>query len=122
MLKLGQFIKEKREASGLSQKALGDAIGISDSEIHKIETGARKTPSWENLCKIAKTLNFHPFEILQNAGYITEIDLEPYRSPIEGLDTMTKRELAYVQIFADFIISQRDKNDNTGGSYLCNID
>ena len=40
-------------------------------EILKIENGTRKKPSWEHLCKIAKALNFHPFEVLLNAGYDT---------------------------------------------------
>lgn len=45
------MIKNKREAAGLSQKRLGSACGLSDSEIMKIENGQRKTPSWKNLCK-----------------------------------------------------------------------
>lgn len=111
MLELGQFIKEKRESSGLSLKALGDIAGISDSEIHKIETGARKNPAWENLCKIAKALGSHPFEILQCAGYITEDELKPYISPIRGLEDLNSREIQYVQLFVDFIKTQRQSAD-----------
>ena len=111
MLELGQFIKEKRESSGLSQKALGDIAGISDSEIHKIETGARKNPAWENLCKIAKALGSHPFEILQYAGYITEEELKPYISPLKGLEELNSRELQNVQLFIDFIKTQRKSAD-----------
>ena len=69
MPNLGQMIKDKREAAGLSQKKLGTACGLSDSEIMKIENGQRKTPSWRNLCRIAQALEFHPFEILLEAGY-----------------------------------------------------
>ena len=36
---LGEMIKEKREAKGLSLKSLGKACGISDSEMMKIENG-----------------------------------------------------------------------------------
>ena len=64
MPNLGEMIKDKREVAGLSQKKLGIACGLSDSEIMKIENGQRKTPSWKNLCKIAQALKFHPFEIL----------------------------------------------------------
>ena len=71
MPELGQFLKEKREFSGLSLKKLSSVTGISDSELLKIENGTRKKPGWEHLCKIAKALNFHPFEILLNAGYIS---------------------------------------------------
>lgn len=111
MLELGQFIKEKRETSGLSLKALGDIAGISDSEIHKIENGTRKNPSWENLCKIATALGSHPFEILHYAGYITDDELKPYISPIQGLDDLNSRELEYVKLFINFIKTQRQSAD-----------
>lgn len=56
MSDIGDLIKEHRLACNLSQKKLGDACGISDAEIMRIENGDRKTPSWSNLCKIAKAL------------------------------------------------------------------
>ena len=77
MSNVGKLIKEKRTAAKLSQKNLGKACGISDSEIMKIENGTRKTPNWENLCKIAKVLGMHPFDILLAAGYISENDFNP---------------------------------------------
>ena len=42
MPELGQFLKEKREFSGLSLKKLSSVTGISDSELLKIENGTRK--------------------------------------------------------------------------------
>jgi transcriptional regulator with XRE-family HTH domain len=112
MIELGQFIKQKREASGLSQKKLGEAVGISDAEVCKIENGERQTPNWDSLCKISKALNIHPFEILHNAGYISEDDLKPYLAPISGLEDLTNSELHYVQLFTDFIRSQRNTTES----------
>ena len=97
MPNLGEMIKNKREAAGLSQKKLGTACGLSDSEIMKIENGQRKTPSWKNLCKIAQALDFHPFEILLVAGYITENDIET------------------IQLFVDFVISRKGIDRNPEG-------
>jgi transcriptional regulator with XRE-family HTH domain len=111
MSDLGAFIKQKRESSGLTQKQLGDAIGISDAEIQRIENGLRKTPNWKNLCKIAKALNFHPFEILLCAGYITESDFKA-TSLISGLDDLDDNELHTVQLFVNFIKTQRNQAKN----------
>lgn len=108
---LGQFIKAKREAAGLTQKELGEAAGLSDSSIQRIEAGSRKTPVWDTLCKIAKALNFHPFEILKYAGYISKEDLRPYTQQIKGLDELTQQELRYVQLFADFVRANRPIED-----------
>ena len=93
MPELGQFLKEKREFSGLSLKKLSSV------------NGTRKKPGWEHLCKIAKALNFHPFEILLNAGYISENDIHPPLL-ISGLETLNEQQLNTVQLFVDFIKTQ----------------
>lgn len=115
MLELGEFIKEKRQSAGLSFKKLSIASDVSDSEIKRIENGTRKNPSWNTLCKIARALDFHPFEILLNAGYISPEDIHPV-SQLKGLDDLNESELNIVQIFIDFIKTQRDNNAyNKGG-------
>lgn len=105
MLELGQFLKEKRESSGLSLKRLSSVTGISDSELLKIENGTRKKPGWEHLCKIAKALNFHPFEVLLHAGYISESDIHPPLL-INGLEDLNQQQLNTVQLFVNFIKTQ----------------
>lgn len=107
MFELGKFLKEKREASGLSLKKLSHITGISDSEISKIENGTRKTPNWEYLCKLAKALKFHPFEILLKAQYISEDDINPPLL-INGLNDLNKQQLNTVQLFVDFIKTQEN--------------
>ena len=105
MPNLGQFIKSKRESSGLSLKKLSSATGISDSELLKIEKKKKKKPGWEHLCKIAKALKFHPFEVLLNAGYISESDIHPPLL-INGLEDLNEQQLNTVQLFVDFIKTQ----------------
>lgn len=106
MSKLGQLIKDKREAVGLSQKKLGNACDLSDSEIMKIENGVRKKPNWENLCRIAQALDFHPFELLLEAGYISEEDIHP-NIQLHGLENLDSSDIDYLQLFIDFMISRK---------------
>ena len=122
MLELGEFIKERRESAGLSFKKLSTASGVSDTEIMKIENGTRKNPSWNNLCRIAKALKFHPFEILLNAGYISIEDIHPI-SQLKGLDDLSESELEIIQLFIDFIKTQRGKHKPQKGELLlCHTD
>lgn len=114
MPNLGEMIKNKREAAGLSQKRLGIACGLSDSEIMKIENGQRKTPSWKNLCKIAQALDFHPFEILLEAGYITEKDINP-EVRLHGLDKLNENDIETIQLFVDFVVSRKDTSKTPRG-------
>lgn len=54
MLKI--YIREIREAQGLSQGKLSKLSGVSSSHIGYIENGERE-PTISVLCKIAKALN-----------------------------------------------------------------
>lgn len=109
MPSLGELIKNKREAAGLSLKRLGIACGVSDSEIMKIENGSRKSPNWNILCEISKTLDFHPFELLLAAGYITENDIHP-NSQIHGLEKLSADDVKMVQLFIDFLAMRSGMN------------
>lgn len=54
VMKPGSIVKERREARGLSQRDLGDAVGISQVAIKKIESG--DTAKSKHLAKIAEVL------------------------------------------------------------------
>lgn len=114
MFNVGILIKRSREAVGLSQKKLGNACGLSDSEIMKIENGVRKKPNWENLCKIAQALDFHPFELLLAAGYISENDIHP-STQLRGLGKLSENDLEYLQLLIDFMISRKSTNKTIEG-------
>ena len=114
MSNLGQLIKEKRESVGLSQKKLGKACHLSDSEIMKIENGVRQKPNWENLCRIAQALDFHPFELLLAAGYISENDIHP-SSQLRGVENLEDKEIEYLQLFIDFMLSRKCMDEDLEG-------
>ncbi len=93
---VGEMIKKRRETLKVSLKKLGEACGVSDSEILKIESGERKSPNWNTLCKIARTLGFHPFELLLQAGYISESDIHPVLR-LKGLEYLSNDDLEVIQ-------------------------
>jgi len=73
LLKLGQLIKEKRVAKGLTLDELGEAIGYSNPYLSQIENGKRKKiPSKELLMKVAEELNIESMQILNLAGYVPD--------------------------------------------------
>lgn len=53
---IGKKIQKYREAAGLSQERLAEAIGLSSNFISYIERGV-KMPSLENFIKIANAVN-----------------------------------------------------------------
>lgn len=114
MSNVGDLIKQKRIKAKLSQKNLGKACGISDSEIMKIENGQRKTPNWENLCKISKALSIHPFDILLVAGYISESDFNS-SNRLRNLDKLDENDCNFLQSLIDFMISRKETDEISKG-------
>lgn len=102
---VGEFIKDRRESLNMSLKKLGEACGVSDSEILKIESGQRKNPNWTTLCKIARALHFHPFELMLKAGYINEHDINPILR-IKGLDRLSAEDIEFIQNMIDVRVAQ----------------
>jgi transcriptional regulator with XRE-family HTH domain len=67
LLKLGQSIRERRKAQGLSQEALADASGVDRSHMGKIERGERNV-TLLNVLRIADAVGCRPSELLAMAG------------------------------------------------------
>ena len=56
MSNVGDFIKERRLAKGMSKRALAEKAGISHSEVHRIENGERQNPSVPMIIALADAL------------------------------------------------------------------
>ena len=79
-----------------------------DSTLCNIENGTRRV-KWEELGNISKVLgNFHIFEALLIAGYITEEDIHPIMR-IYHLEELDANELQEVQRFVNFLIYKKNK-------------
>ena len=65
--KMGQRIREAREASGFSQEDLGDAIKLTRSSVSLWEKG-RSIPEDENLQLLAEVLKTTPEYLLTGKG------------------------------------------------------
>ena len=67
LARLGQAVRARRKALGMSQEALADAAGLDRAHMGKIERGERNV-TLLNLVKIATALNGLPSDLLSSAG------------------------------------------------------
>lgn len=65
MVSIGDNIRKYRITNNITQKELGEAIGISNTYLSDIETG-RTNPSIKTLKKIAKGLEINYIELLKD--------------------------------------------------------
>lgn len=73
-VKIGHRIKARRQVVGLSQSALGKAMGVTFQQVQKYEKGTNRV-SAGNLIKIARALNTDPHALLGMNGAPTGDDL-----------------------------------------------
>lgn len=63
--RLSGLIKRRRTELGLSQRALAQRIGVSDSSITQLETRERINPTLDVLKKLAKALKVTVAELVE---------------------------------------------------------
>ena len=67
LVHLGEVVRARRKALGLSQEALADAAGIDRSHMCKIERGERNV-TLLNVVRIATAVGCKPSDLLADAG------------------------------------------------------
>ncbi len=87
---LEKRIYEQRKKLGLTQKDLGDALGVSKVSICYWEKGIKK-PSTKNLIELTKILNVSLEYLIGNDAYVVASEDESY-----GL-MMTKEEINVIE-------------------------
>ena len=62
--KIGRFIAERRRARGMTQRALAEALGVSDRTVSKWECGGG-LPELANLLPLCALLGVTAYELLR---------------------------------------------------------
>jgi transcriptional regulator with XRE-family HTH domain len=98
---LGELLKQKREAAGLSQAALAHAAGVTRVAISHLENAVYQQPSPSTLARIGKTLGISMDDIYALTGYTPQADLPNLRAYL-----MAKYPgwlLAEIEHYCDFL-------------------
>ena len=87
---IGEKIRKLRNHTGLTQRALGELSGTSETTIKQYELGKRQ-PRIEQLKKIAKVFDFPLYLLLDDNFELENAELEMKRARPFGASEMTKR-------------------------------
>ncbi len=106
--KLGAFIRTAREAEGLSQKRLGEAVGVPNSTILRLERGENLTPRPDLLSDLADVLGIELADLFALADYAAPRQLPtltPYlRTKYRDL---SERDVRAITAYADKLAKER---------------
>ncbi|WP_100012318.1 helix-turn-helix domain-containing protein [Lentibacillus sediminis] len=73
-MEIGVYIRNARSKKGLSARKLAEKSGVSQAYLSQLETGQNNKPSAEILQKISKGLDISYLELMDEAGYLTNLD------------------------------------------------
>lgn len=105
---LAEYVKERREAKGWSQRDLANASQISNSEISRIERGIRKNVSPDHLKLLAQALDVPAEEMLPFAGKLPfEASSSVNSSKVIYVDDLSDKEIDDVKKYIRFLKSLR---------------
>ena len=106
---LGEYIKSKRTAAGMSRNSLAKAAGLSHTEIQRIEEGIRTQPSLKNLCAIADALNVPQEDMIKAAGFTADDDKSLVEKAFPSLKT--EKQIETVVKIVDGLARSSDLDD-----------
>lgn len=100
-IKIGSIIRARREARGITQAQLGQAVGVTFQQIQKYERGANRV-SAATMLKIADALTCHVADL--------------YGDPDPEAASMSER--AILRLWQDLTEGQRDATVNMIREFL----
>ena len=77
-VRFGAYIRQARQAKGLSSRALARAVGVNDATIVRIEQGAIEAPRPNVLSAIARALELPLSDVFAMDDYVTPKDLPTF--------------------------------------------
>lgn len=69
---LGDLVKARRENLHLTQRALAERVGVSQTYIYNIEKGKNDIPSPDVMGRLARALEIAEEVLLQSVGYLKD--------------------------------------------------
>lgn len=111
LLPLGERVRQRRIANGLTQQQLGEKVGVTGATIHRIESGKHATRV-DTIHQIAKALHTEPAELYSDPRE-GSTDSRWHRLS-ERVNTLSDADKAYVLEAMEALVShletRRDKN------------
>ena len=76
--RLGQYLREARQAKGFSARQLGDLTGINDATIVRFENGGFAAPAPDKLARICAALDLSLADVFALADYASPTELPSF--------------------------------------------
>lgn len=106
---LGDLIHESRMARGFTFKALAEASGVAQGQIHKLEKNQVKKANPAHLAALAEPLGLTIFSLYSAAGYKTPAALSHLGAELEAkLSRLQPDALVRLNRYVEQVLREQD--------------
>ena len=105
-MEFGNYLKELREQSGLSQMDIQQLHGITNSRLSREENGKRTLKAIE-IKELAQEYNVNSVTLFLMAGLLDEDDLTEYKQCFENVNLLTDEEKKAVQMMINLLVKNK---------------
>lgn len=104
----GRRLKERREALGLTTRALAGLAQVNQATIVRLEAGRIAEPRPAKLRRLAEALGLRPSETFALAGYARACDLPALPAYLQGrYPDLTEADIEEIDAYVNELLSRR---------------
>lgn len=92
---MANFIKEIRNAQGLTLEQLADKVGTTPQQINFLEAGKRKL-TWEWMQRVANALECHPLDLVEGPAVPKDNDEKELLKKFRGLEDRERQMFSHM--------------------------
>lgn len=107
---IGDYIKSVRKEKKITSRKLAELSQVSQAYISQLETGKHSSPSPEVLEKIATALDIPHFDLMKEAGYLKEDEIDVLLTKRQALSEDFMRKKKNVTPLAEEYRSLKSEN------------
>ena len=110
---MGKKLRELRDARGLTQREVANAVGVTEATVSRWESGHINNMRRDKIEGLAKVLHVSPLVIMGKDGDTpappaAQPPTAPYRTPLTKRDELTEHEREHIELYRE--LDERGRN------------
>lgn len=110
---MGKKLRELRDARGLTQREVANAVGVTEATVSRWESGHINNMRRDKIEGLAKVLHVSPLVIMGKDGDTpappaAQEAAEPYKAPLTERDELTEHEREHIELYRE--LDERGRN------------
>ena len=105
---MGKKLRELRDARGLTQREVANAVGVTEATVSRWESGHINNMRRDKIEGLAKVLHVSPLVIMGKDGDTPAPPAAPYHPELTKRDELTEHEREHIELYRE--LDERGRN------------